>query len=163
MKELTTLLKKSGCVDITTYIQSGNAVFRSSESNPAKLSKCLENVVSDKYGSKPRIFLIKSPSLEKAVESNPFPKAELKPETLHLSFLFDKPRSANLESLKKVKSASEEFFLHGNVFYLHAPNGIGRSKLAGKLEKLLGVEATGRNWNTVSKMIELAQGLRDRN
>jgi uncharacterized protein (DUF1697 family) len=43
-----------------------------------------------------------------------------------------------------------------NVFYLHAPDGIGRSKLAGQVENALGVAVTARNWRTVEKLMSLA-------
>jgi len=44
-----------------------------------------------------------------------------------------------------------------HAIYLHAPDGIGRSKLAAAMEKLAGVSATARNWNTVAKLLDLAK------
>ena len=58
-----------------------------------------------------------------------------------------------------VKAASEDFVLTGKVFYLHAPDGIGRSKLAGMVERSLGVSGTGRNQRTVLKILEIAERL----
>ncbi|MBK8499795.1 MAG: hypothetical protein IPL52_13505 [Flavobacteriales bacterium] len=43
--------------------------------------------------------------------------------------------------------------------YIHTPYGFGTSKLAAKFDKGIGVVNTARNWNTVLKMHELAQGL----
>ncbi len=45
------------------------------------------------------------------------------------------------------------------VCYLHTPHGFGTSKLGEKFDKGIGVVHTARNWNTVLKMHELAQGL----
>jgi uncharacterized protein (DUF1697 family) len=74
-------------------------------------------------------------------------------KSLHFFFLASTPAKPDLDALAKLKSSSEEFKLGKNVFYLHAPDGIGRSKLAAKVEKALGVPATARNWNTVSKLM----------
>ena len=46
-----------------------------------------------------------------------------------------------------------------DVFYLHAPGGIGRSKRAAKAEKLIGTPVTGRNWRTIEKIAEMARGV----
>ena len=59
--------------------------------------------------------------------------------------------------MNAIKRNNEEFVLEGKVFYLHAPDGIGQSKLAERYEKLLGVTATARNWNTVMKVLEMAK------
>jgi len=61
--------------------------------------------------------------------------------------------------LNALKFDSEEIALIDNVFYQHAPDGIGRSKLAARVERLLGVGATARNWRTVSKIGEMARGV----
>ena len=95
--------------------------------------------------------------IEKAVGSNPFPEAESDPKTLHLHFLASMPKDPDLEALESIKSDRERFVLKDSVFYLHAPDGIGRSKLAANAEKLLGVALTGRNWRTVCKVTALAK------
>jgi uncharacterized protein (DUF1697 family) len=58
------------------------------------------------------------------------------------------------------KKESERFELIDSVFYLHAPEGVGRSKLAANAEKLLGVPMTDRNWRTVCALWDIAQALR---
>ena len=67
------------------------------------------------------------------------------------------PESVDEERLNQLKSGTEEYALKRNVFYLHAPDGIGRSKLAAQVERCLGVAVTGRNLNTVNKLAELAR------
>jgi uncharacterized protein (DUF1697 family) len=151
------------CTQVRTYIQSGNAVFKSLEIDSKKLVRRIERTVVASFGFKPRLFLIAEKDLEKAAASNPFPKAQAYPSTLHLLFLAQRPSAPDLDSLSKTKTESEKFCIRGQVFYLYAPNGIGRSKLAAGLERFLGVEATGRNWNTVTKMIELAGQVRNKN
>ena len=80
--------------------------------------------------------------LRDAISVNPFPDAEKEPKTLHLFFL-EKPAKPNaLDALDSMRNKTEQFELTDEVFYLHAPDGISRSKLASKAERLLGVTAT---------------------
>jgi uncharacterized protein (DUF1697 family) len=90
-----------------------------------------------------------------AIENNPFSTAEGK--ALHFMFLERKPEKPDLAGLMAIKSKSEQFRLDKKVFYLYAPEGIGRSKLVAKVEPALGVPVTGRNWNTVNKLSALAR------
>ena len=48
--------------------------------------------------------------------------------------------------------------LKGKVFYLYTPAGFGISKLAARAERLLGIEATARNWRTVTTLLDMAKG-----
>ena len=97
-------------------------------------------------------MLLTEAELQSAMENNPFPEAEADTKSLHLSFLAEKAENADIELLKQLKKDNERFALTDSVFYLHAPDGIGRSKLAAKVEKALGVAITGRNWRTVNKI-----------
>ena len=156
MKELVVILDEAGARKIKTYIQSGNAVFESEEKNLAQLSKKLAAEIKKRHGFEPYIHIIEFEALKKAIEENPFPEAESDPSSLHLGFLVTKPKSPDLEKLSCLKKESERFHLSDGVFYLHAPEGVGRSKLAASSEKLIGVPMTDRNWRTVCKIRELA-------
>ena len=90
----------------------------------------------------------------------PFPQAAAEPQFLHLYFLA-RPAEPDLEALNALKTSSEAFAIVDQVFYLHAPQGIGRSKLAAGAEKHLGVAVTARNWRTANKVLQLAQKLED--
>jgi len=93
--------------------------------------------------------------LQDAVENNPFTTEDGK--ALHFYFLNAYPNNPDLDRLLAVKSGSEAFKLHKKVFYLYAPDGIGRSKLAAKVEQCMGIPATARNWNTVKKLISMVE------
>jgi uncharacterized protein (DUF1697 family) len=75
---------------------------------------------------------------------------------LHFFFLGDAPKKFDAACLDAVKIPSERWRVIGSVFYLHAPEGFGNSKLAAKAERCLGVPATARNWRTVSELLKLA-------
>ncbi|MEX2435264.1 MAG: DUF1697 domain-containing protein [Balneolaceae bacterium] len=155
MKELRGILENLGLENVQTYIQSGNVVFESDEKDLDKLSGSLSRAIKESHGFEPNVMILSHEDFKQAIQQNPFPEAEADPKTLHLSFLKEKPLKPDLNGLDSVKADSEKFILKGKVFYLHAPEGIGRSKLAAKAEKLLGVSATARNWRTVSKIAEM--------
>lgn len=156
MKELVATLEEIGARNVRTYIQSGNAVFESAENNLARLSKQLSAEIMKRRGFEPHVQILTLEALKQAIAENPFPEAVADPSSLHLGFLPSRPKSPDLQKLSSIKKQSERFQLIESVFYLHAPEGVGRSKLAANSEKLLGVPMTDRNWKTVCKVMELA-------
>ncbi len=156
MKELVAALEEIGARRVRTYIQSGNAVFESVEKNLARLSKQLSAEIMMRRGFEPHVHILTIEALAKVIAENPFPEAVIDPSSLHLGFLSSPPKSTDLKKLSSLKKESERFYLTENVFYLHAPEGVGRSKLAASSEKILGVSMTDRNWRTVCKVMEMA-------
>lgn len=155
MKDLKELLERDGCTDVKTYIQSGNVVFRSALTDPARVAARLASAVAGSRGFEPRVLVLTRKDLEKAVAANPFPSADENPKSLHLFFLAEKPDRPDTDGMDHVKARSEAFVLTDKVLYLHTPAGFGISKLAQRTERLLGVEATARNWRTVSTILAL--------
>lgn len=159
MKELVALLERLGCRSVKTYIQSGNAIFRIDAVGRTGLSRRIGDAVRKNHGFEPRVLLLKPADLERAMAANPFPEADAKPKSLHVFFLDGVPPNPDLGALRALKKGSERFHLEGGCFYLHAPEGIGRSRLAARVEKSLGVAATARNWQTVGNILKLADQL----
>ena len=160
MKDLRVVLVENGCVDVQTYIQSGNAIFRSSMSDAARVAKRLTAAVSKSHGFEPRVIVLTRGDLESAAARNPFPEASENPKSLHLFFLAELPKKADLKSIESLKARTERFALNGRIFYLHTPDGFGTSKLAERAERLLGVQATARNWRTVTTLLEMVKASR---
>ena len=158
MKALTALLEKLGYENVRTYIQSGNVVFRSKQTAQS-IEQEIAKAVTKSHRFTPRILIMDRNALLKAIKNNPFPEAAANHKSLHLWFLTGPCSKPNVEQLEALKSANETYLLTPSVFYFHAPDGIGKSRLAGRVEKALGVEATARNWQTVTKVSELAQSL----
>jgi uncharacterized protein (DUF1697 family) len=156
MKELKRVLEKMGCDAVSTYIQSGNVVFRHREADASKLEAEIRAVVRANFGFELNVLSLTREQLSAACSNNPFPAGEDEPKTLHLFFMADDPVEVDRESLANLQNETEQFELLDRVFYLCAPDGIGRSKLAAKVEKCLGVSVTARNWRTVNKVLQLA-------
>jgi len=159
MKELVALLEDLECRNVKTYIQSGNAVFESNVSDASRLSNTIGIEIQKRRGFKPWVFLLGCEEIEQAITNNPFPEAENEPKALHVGFLGSVPKNPDLKTLDGLRKGSERFHLMDNVFYLHAPEGIGRSKLAANTERLLGVSMTDRNWRTMCKILKMAEEL----
>jgi uncharacterized protein (DUF1697 family) len=156
MKELAAVLESQGCVDVRTYIQSGNVILRSAIPDAARLAARVATAVSASHGFEPAVLVLTPRELERAVAGNPFPQAVGNPRSLHLFFLAATPKKPDLKALEATRAGSERFELKGRIFYLHAPDGFGTSRLAERAERLLGVEATARNWRTVTTLLEMA-------
>jgi len=155
MADLKTLLSKLGVSDIQTYIQTGNAVFLAPGLSPQSFSQKLSEAISDTHGFAPQIILLTDEVFIHSIENCPFPKDESSEKILHFYFLTEPALAPQVDKLNEIKIASEQWSLIDDVFYLYAPDGFGRSKLAAKAEKLLGVGATVRNWRTVQKLHNL--------
>ncbi len=155
MRELKALLESLGLANVQTYIQSGNVVFQIGRTDLPALGEAIGVAIGQSHGFVPKILLLSLADLATAVAQNPFPATDEQHKTLHFYFLESAPSNPDLTGLASLKTNSEQFELIDTVFYLHAPEGIGRSKLAAKVEKALGVPATARNWRTVSKLVEM--------
>ena len=156
MKELVALFQSLGYKNVQTYIQSGNIVFQNPRKPGAKDSGNIEKAILKMKGFEPRVMIFNEGVLLNAMEENPFPTNEGK--ALHLFFFETEPQEPNIKRLLSLKTGSENFELGKWGFYLLAPDGVGRSKLAPAVEKALGGPVTARNWNTVSKLASMVKG-----
>jgi uncharacterized protein (DUF1697 family) len=159
MRALVELLTDLGVHNIKTYIQSGNVVFQSEGIDNTALAETISAAIEKQHGFAPRVFLLDVQALAAALAANPFPESTDDPKSLHLFFLDGHPHNPKVDALEAIKAANERFALIGNVFYLHAPDGIGRSKVAESVGKGWGVSVTARNWRTVSTVLDMAQAL----
>jgi uncharacterized protein (DUF1697 family) len=157
MRELVPVLEGLGLRNVKTYIQSGNVVFQSEKTDLKALAQTISTGIGKSHRFSPHVLLLNLPEFQAAIDANPFPEAAPEPKTLHLFFLDDIPLNPNLEALERIKAPNERYRLINKVFYLHTPDGIGRSKLAENAGKGWGVAITARNWRTVSKIMEIAR------
>lgn len=157
MADLRTLLQSMGFANIQTHLASGNVIFETHKNSEKKLAMEISAEIETHHGFKTDILILSLEEIQLAVLANPFPQATNQPKSLHFNFLSSKPKSPDLQKLDMLKKDSEQYKLINKVFYLHAPEGIGRSKLAAGCEKAIGVPMTGRNWRTVQNILELAE------
>jgi uncharacterized protein (DUF1697 family) len=154
MARLRSIYDSIGCEDVTTYLQSGNVVYRRARA-PERVAAEVEAAIGEAFGYKIRVLDRTHASLDKIVASDPFPKAD--PARRLVLFLEAAPAPATAKEFGVVSSGRDEAILIGKEFHLHCPDGLGTTKLVGILsDKRLGVAATGRNWRTVTRLLELS-------
>jgi uncharacterized protein (DUF1697 family) len=158
MADLRGWLTELGYTDVRTHIQSGNVVFGSMD-QPDEVTKRLEKQIEAKAGFRVDCIVRTPAQLRKVVEANPFADIATDNAKLVVAFLagpLDKSRFADVDP---DAFAPERFHLGKTEIYLWYPNGIHPSKMPGTLltDKRLGVSNTMRNWNVVTKLLELAE------
>ena len=157
MAEFRAMLEAIGLKGARTYIQSGNAVFRSDLTAPV-LSAGIADAVLAHFGFRPPVLVLGQVQFQAALTANPFPKAASEPTHLHAFFMDRAMPEAGLAFLKSVAAPGEQYALRGRVLWLYLPDGIGRSKLARRV-MALPVDITARNLRTVQTLADLAQKL----
>jgi uncharacterized protein (DUF1697 family) len=159
MARLRELMEGLGYTGVATLLQSGNAVFTSKERSPAKVVKQLEAAIAGEFGFEVSVVLRTRDELAAAIEANPLPGAEDAPSQFLVTFLSDVPEPKRLQAIEPAAYLPDEFRVVGREIYARFPNGIRDSKLATVLGGAkLGVTPTARNWSTVTKLLELADG-----
>lgn len=161
MESLRELCEGIGLKDVRTYIQSGNVVFRASGREIAAAAGKVEDAIEADRGFRPDVVIRTRDELAAAIEANPFAaRARAEPAKLLVMFLKSKPVAGASAALEGVKRNDEQLRLIGRELFIDFPGGIGRSKLAiAAVEKALGVPATSRNWNTMLKLLAMADEL----
>jgi uncharacterized protein (DUF1697 family) len=163
MEQLRSCYEALGLAGVKTHLQSGNVVFQGGKGEAARLAARLEGAIEKSFAFRPSVVVRTSAELRKVITRNPFPdRAESDPSHLLVMFLAENPGKPAEARLAETNAGPEEFRLSGRELYIYYPNGIGRSKLTNALiEKRLGTVGTARNWNTVTKLLELAEALEE--
>jgi uncharacterized protein (DUF1697 family) len=158
MSEFRELLATLGCEDLATYIQSGNAVFRHHKTM-AELSELISEAVKSRFGFQVPVMVLTADEFAAIAAANPFAVDDSESKYVHVWFLRERATNANTQRMDEIACESETFLLTDTAFYLHAPDGVGRSKLASNVERCLKVPATARNRRTVSKIEAMLDAL----
>jgi uncharacterized protein (DUF1697 family) len=160
MSDLAKVFESAGCSNVRTYIQSGNVVFDVPEkSAPAMFTK-LRAALARRLGKEPGIMFRTVDELERLVKNSPFNKLKAAQDVkLYVVFLSGKPGRAPRLPLMSEKEAVEAIAIKGlDVFMVSRPTKKGSYGFPNAFtEKALGVSATSRNWNTVTKIVEFAR------
>lgn len=155
VKPLKEALTAAGFENVGTYINSGNAYLRTGMPK-AKMLETVARICRDEFGFAKEIHAPTLVEWKKAIDNNPFPDFK-EGKHLHAAWLDGEPKPGAVEALRAACVEGEGIEVVGRVAYLHTPHGFGRSKLAEKFDKLIGVANTARNWNGVLKLRELAE------
>lgn len=154
-KPLREVLEAAGYEHPRTYINSGNALVRTSESRE-KVIETVAKLCKTHFGFDKDIHAPTRAEWQKVIDRNPFAKVMKEGKFLHATMLGETPKQENIDKLKALAESGEGIEIVGDVGYLLTPGGVSSSKLGMKFDKGLGVPNTARNWNTVLKLKALA-------
>lgn len=161
MEALRALCTKLKLRDACTYVQSGNVIFRTDQRDLASLAKRLQNAIERDFGFRPDIVLRTSAELRDVIARNPFAnRRDIEPNKLLVTFLASDPGPEARDKATKIKTEPEELRMERREVYIYFPNGMARPKMSWPtIERTLQTSGTGRNWNSVTKMLEIAEQL----
>jgi uncharacterized protein (DUF1697 family) len=155
MKDLSAIVEDAGGRRVSTYIQSGNAVFQARPSRATGLAAAIADGLEARCGFRVPVVLRAIGEVRAALEQNPFTGVE--PRALHLGFLAEQPPAAAVAALDPDRFAPDRFAVRGREIYFCYPNGMGRSKLTLAYFKPLGTVCTVRNWNTARALVAMTE------
>ena len=157
MPALRALLDELGYGGARTLLQSGNVVFDGGAAEDAALERLLETEIEQRFGVRADVLVRDAPAWRRVVAANPYPQeAQRDPSHLLVYALRDAPTRKHVDALRAAIDGPETVETVGKQAYVVYPAGIGRSRVTGALvERKLETRGTGRNWNTVLKLLAL--------
>jgi uncharacterized protein (DUF1697 family) len=157
MADFKRLLESTGATDVKTYLNSGNAVFTSAKA-PASTKRALEQAIANEFGTPIPCIVRTAAALNEVVDGDPFAGVANDGSKYVVVFLSGDPDPEAMKDLAAHAAdyAPEQFVHRGQHVYVWCPDGLRDAKLPLVLsKKRIGVAATARNWNTVTKMLAL--------
>jgi uncharacterized protein (DUF1697 family) len=157
MADLRELLEGLGYGEVRTHLQSGNAVFTAADSSPEQLGQEIEGALAEEVGLAAKVLVRTRAELERAIAANPLlDVADGNHSRLLVTFLSHAPDREVLAELTPAEFEPDVFALGEREIYVWYSEGVRATKLSNAFwEKRMGVVATGRNWNTVTRLLEL--------
>jgi len=160
MADLRQWMSDIGLKGGKTLLNTGNLIFESEGKSAREMEAFLKEEAEKRLGLKTEFFVRTCEELEAIIAKNPYPQEAID-DPSHLLVLFASSNTTTEceANLRAVIKGREYFHCEGSNFYFVYPDNIGDSKLTTKIiERQLGVNVTGRNWNTVQKMLALGNG-----
>ena len=157
MERLRALCAELGAKNVRTYVQSGNVVFEG-KGSAAQWTERLEKKLTGETRLPVAVMVRSGAEMAAVAAANPFLKEKgIDRARLYVLFVQHAPEKAILDALAALDISPERFRSAEREIYIHAPKGVGRSKLP-LLGKALKQQSTMRNWNTVLKLTEMGRG-----
>lgn len=155
---LVELFTEAGGRDVSTYIASGNVLFRAGAATTKAIPAKVTAAVRERFGFEVPVLLRTAKELRALAAANPFLADEADPKLLHVAFLAAKPTAKQAAALEPARIAPDRVAVVGREVFLHTPDGLGRSKISNAwLDRALGTISTVRTWSTAQTLADLAE------
>ncbi len=157
MAELKSLYESLGLSNVKTLLQSGNVVFESENTDASQVAHQIEAGIQKNFGFESKIIIRTKEQWQATIAQHPFSTVQLEqPSKVLVMFLQNTPDEQSLKALIQAHTGTEVIHGSGQELYIFYTDGMGNSKLdTGFIERKLKITATGRNWNTVNKILTL--------
>ena len=172
MAELREVAASLGHTGVSTYIQSGNVLFSTGETDTGQLAAALEAAISERFGLRASVVVLSRDELARILDGNPY-RDEPNPRLVHVVFLNAElppdvlDRIGAAQAAVAAKGSRDTVQVAGQAVYLHTPDGFGTSELAQVLlsrvlgppakQKKQATVATARNMATSAKLLSLCE------
>ncbi|MGA2131816.1 MAG: DUF1697 domain-containing protein [Bryobacteraceae bacterium] len=163
MAALRSLCESLGLRDVQTLLQSGNVVFRTEKRDLGRLRGVLEKAIEGEFGFHSDVVLRTAAEVREAADRNPFAaRPGMDPSRLAVHFLAAAPSAEAVAQARAIPCEPEELCVSGQELFVYYTNGMARPKLSMPLvERTLKTSGTSRNWNTVRKLLEMAEKMEE--
>lgn len=156
MKVLLELFREANCLDVRSYLQSGNILFSAPPDLATSIPTRVSARIREGFGFDAPVQVKSRMHVAEVVRGNPFLAEEVPEGELHVLFLADPPDPARLAELDARRSPPDSFRLGEQALYLRLPNGVARSKFTNDyFDSKLRTTSTARNWRTVTALLAL--------
>lgn len=155
MAQLRGLLEDAGYEDVRTHLASGN-VLLDAPGGAAALAREIERLIADTFGVTTTAIIRTPKELAATIAAHPFGKDT---SETYVAFLARTPEKSAASRFRKEHGDPARTVLKGSDVYLRLGRGVHGAHLSiARLESLLGVPATLRNWRTVAALVERSAG-----
>lgn len=151
MAELRTILNNTSLCNVSTYIQTGNIFFQTSETSKIKLEQLIHTEIKQHFGFEVGVLIVTNKDIQRILKASPFPN-DIK-EKSHFMMLHDKPSEELIKMASEKVFVEEDYKIINDCIYYYCPKGIGQAKFnMNYFERQLNTFATARNYNTMVKL-----------
>lgn len=150
MTDLKRMGEALGFEAVSTYIASGNLLFRS-DHDESTVRKALEEALEAYAGKRVAVHVRTAEELSALVERNPF--ADCPPNRVIVMLIEGAPPADTLDRITGRKE--EDIALGEREVFIH----YGAGQADSKLRIPAAADGTGRNMNTIAKLAELTAQL----
>jgi uncharacterized protein (DUF1697 family) len=155
MEALREMFESLKFKNVCSYIQSGNILFESPETNIEKLQAKISKEIGTTFGFDVPVCILTAKEIQAIIKKNPF--GDKDPTKLHVTVLSKAPAKDEETALAEINAGKDELKILGKNVYLFCPEGYGNTKLNNAvIEKKLKCSATTRNWKTLNEMMRLS-------
>jgi uncharacterized protein (DUF1697 family) len=154
MAPLRTVLSEAGLSDVRTYIQSGN-VIATSALGRSQVEELVRDVIRTSFGGDLTVVARTAEEFRDIVDRNPFAHADR--SRLYFSLLGSPPGTDRVTGFLARDWSPDQVQIIGTAIYTLYAVKLSDSKYNNNyFERILGVAATTRNFNTMNKLVELS-------